>query len=244
MLLRWALVSAAFNLLCTAHAGDVKNPIWAKDAVAVEGRCIDGMTSVSKAVAPDGLSVAEIRCGTYVAHSDDPVPILRIQQGGGAWEEFALDWGVDELLWASDSHAVFINGGENAYTKHVLIFHFQSGAWRKLEITEAAQKDMVASFPPCLAANHDAELCKRVEANPEFNMVGIAWDKNGSSIIVMGEVPPSSSYGGIMGQVLGYELSVPDGKIAERMTATDFKKRWQRKMAWSLSVPEPPAFDR
>ena len=56
------------------------------------------------------------------------------------------------------------------------------------------------------------------------------------------EVPCSSSYGGIMCQVQGYEVNVPTGSIAMRLTARDIKARWQSHMAWTFHIPDPPEY--
>ena len=113
---------------------------------------------------------------------------------------------------------------------------------RKLEISASAQRDMVASFPPCKASNRDETLCAKIAKDPEYNISGLAWADGGSAVIVMAEVPCSSSYGGIMCQVLGYKLDVVTGKVLQRMTARELKSRWQQAMAWQLRIPSPPIY--
>jgi hypothetical protein len=100
----------------------------------------------------------------------------------------------------------------------------------------------MASFPPCKAYYHDQNLCKKIAANPEYNMTGISWLNGSSAVVVMAEVPCSSNYGGIMCQVLGYEIAVPTGKILRRMSATEFKRDWQHSMAWDMRIPDPPKY--
>jgi len=103
---------------------------------------------------------------------------------------------------------------------------------------------MVASFPPCKAKYRDARTCQQIEANPQFNMSGIAWVNGHFAILVVAEVPCSSLYGGIMCQVKGYKVNAENGQILEQMTASQLSSRWQKSMAWHFRVPEPPEYER
>jgi hypothetical protein len=113
---------------------------------------------------------------------------------------------------------------------------------REVTVTDKAQMDMVKSFPPCKAWRMVRD-CDEVAKDPEYNMSGLAWTQDSSAIYVFAEVPPSSSYGGIMGQVLGYELAVPSGKILKRFSARELKEQWSKYAAWRVHVPEPPDYD-
>lgn len=88
----------------------------------------------------------------------------------------------------------------------------------------------------------DMSDCRRIERDPAFNMSGLAWTGDSTAIVVMAEVPCSSSYGGIMCQVLGYELSAADGRVLRRLAAKELKNRWQDEMAWEMRIPEPPVY--
>jgi hypothetical protein len=116
------------------------------------------------------------------------------------------------------------------------------GSPQRLTVTNSAQRDMVASFPPCKASNRDETDCRRIAADPEYNMSGVAWADDSSAIDVFAEVACSSSYGGIMCQVLGYELSVPDGRILKRFTASQVRQHWRGSMAWHMHIPGPPSY--
>jgi hypothetical protein len=127
------------------------------------------------------------------------------------------------------------------------------------DVTEEAQRDMLKEFPACKAAYPDADdaegcqkasrpdagACTKTEADPkyspEYNMTGIDW-VNASSVLVMAEIPCSALYGGIMCQVMGYELEVPTGRILKRIDAKQLKLRWQKSMAWNFRIPEPPQY--
>ena len=171
---------------------------------------------------------------------------LELQILNGHVYHLSLTPGAEEVLWAPDSKAFFVNGGESAYGGfYVLVYVLgDEGPPRKLDITQAAQRDMVNSFPPCRALYHDPKLCHMMSANPEYNMSGIKWDKASSAIYVFAEVPPSSSYGGIMGQVLGYQLGLPDGRVLQKFSAQQVSRQWSSFMAWRMHIPDPPAYDQ
>lgn len=168
---------------------------------------------------------------------------LRVK-GSGAQHDLPLDGGAHELLWAPNSKAFFVDGGTSAYAGFFIsAYQLNSkGSPQKLGITNAAQKDMVATFPPCKALNHDEDGCKRIAAEPEYNMSGIAWTNDSSAVDIFAEVPCSSSYGGIMCQTLGYEIGVPTGNILRRVSASQVSQLWQRSMAWKMHIPDPPEY--
>jgi hypothetical protein len=56
----------------------------------------------------------------------------------------------------------------------------------------------------------------------------------------MAEMNESSIVGGILSQVLGYEVEIPSGKILRRMEAKEFAELWQHSMAWKFEIPDPP----
>jgi hypothetical protein len=101
---------------------------------------------------------------------------------------------------------------------------------------------MVKAFPPCKASQLDLEECRELEKNPGYNMSGIDWSNDSSALVVMAEIPCSGGHGGIMCQVIGYELEVPTGNIMGRMNAREFKKNWQKSMAWKFDIPDPPEY--
>ena len=101
---------------------------------------------------------------------------------------------------------------------------------------------MVKAFPPCKASQLDRKTCLEIEKDPNFNMTGIDWTDDSSSVVVMGEVPCSGGHGGIMCQVMGYELNVPNGSIVRRMNSKEFAKNWQKSMAWRFHDPGPPEY--
>ena len=73
-------------------------------------------------------------------------------------------------------------------------------------------------------------------------MSAIAWTRGAKAVVVFAEVPCSSSYGGIMCQVMGYELDVATGRILSRMTPRELKRRFQSQMAWPMKIPDAPVY--
>ena len=159
-----------------------------------------------------------------------------------------------ELLWSPDAHAFFLNGS-NAGVWDVMYLYLADNPTQPRNITDEAQRDMLKDFPPCKAAfpnADDAGGCKETsrgqipgceygEADPkyipDYNMVAIDW-VNASTILVMGEVPCDSLFGGIMCQVMGYELEVPTGRIVKRMKPKELNLEWQKSMAWKFRIPD------
>jgi hypothetical protein len=150
----------------------------------------------------------------------------------------------DELVWSPDSKAFFLNGNNNGYSDyHVAVHVLDAPSLGPGYITDEVEKDMAQSFPPCRAA-YTPDNCAELAKNPSdyIGAAAVDWVGDSSRIVIMAEVAPSSSMGGIMGQVLGYEVDVPSGKIERRMTAQEFGRRWQHSMAWKFHIPGPPEY--
>jgi hypothetical protein len=109
-------------------------------------------------------------------------------------------------------------------------------------ITVQAEKDMVVAFPPCKAANRDETACISEARDPQWNMSGVGWSSDSKSIFVFGEVPCSSSHGGIMCQVMGYRVDAANGTILKRLSARQVKAQWAGMMGWQMHVPDPPVY--
>jgi hypothetical protein len=149
-----------------------------------------------------------------------------------------------DLLWAPDSKKFFVNGGNGGgyWGFWVYVYLISDPRVHGISIARDAQRDMVESFPPCKATWLDRKTCEAMEKNPEYNMSGIDWVGDASAIVVMAEVPCSGSSGGIMCQIMGYELEVPTGRVVKRMTAREFAANWQKSMAWKFQIPDPPHY--
>jgi hypothetical protein len=236
-------------LFAMLSAGAQKQAIWAKNATAIV-QCGTAKSTRLHFKSPDKAVDAELRCHPPV-NGEDPRPYLHLTLSPGHSQDVDLQSAAatddyrrpQELLWSPDSKAFLVNGGENAYSGFFVdVYRMDGDRVHKVDVTSRAQRDMVATFPPCRAAGADPVTCRRIERDPAFNMSGLAWVGGSSEVAVMAEVPCSSSYGGIMCQVLGYELSATDGHILKRLSATELKHQWQNRMAFDMKIPDPPKY--
>ena len=227
-----------------AGVGAAEPATWARGAIALE--CKAGSTSGRQRIqSPDRRIAIELTC-----RSSWPVA-LRVIHPDGHEQALSLEkqghdlWRPQELLWSPDSRMFVVNGSENAYSGFAItVYEIRPDRVLPHDMTNAVQRDMTASFPPCRAADLTEETCRRLEKDPAYNVSALAWAKDSSRLIVFVEVPCSSSYGGIMCQAQGYELEVPSGRILTRMSARDLKRLWQSSAAWNIRIPEPPAYRR
>jgi hypothetical protein len=260
---------AAVIFVAQAFPAFATEPMWAKKAVAFPERCPFGEYRYEdckpiRILSPDGRSNIEVFYRPVALTEDDRIlqAFLRLTTPTQGTRETALPEGFQQidLLWSPDSKAFFVNGGNGgAYWGFWVYVYLADDASNPRLVTEDAQWDMLKEFPPCKAAfpnANDPGGCKKTSKpdektcmqdladpkySPEYNMTGIDW-VNGSVILVVAEVPCSSSYGGIMCQVMGYELQVPTGQILERIDATQLKLRWQKSMAWNFRIPDSPRY--
>jgi hypothetical protein len=149
-----------------------------------------------------------------------------------------------EVQWSADSSSFFINGSDGSEgPQRVCVYHVGDSDSRLLDLI-AAQRDMVQTFPPCRAKGADLKACRQIAGDPEdIDVSAIDWTQGSSAIVVMAEMPCSSRFGGLMCQVLGYEVEVSSGKILRRMEAREFARRWQHSMAFKFHVPDPPEYE-
>lgn len=236
----WAgLLAMPFPLPLSAQAqtAPIEKPIWAKNAAVLN--CRRGRAPIE---APDHQ--ASVRTVCLKAAGDSVAYGLELVTADGKPHEVGLRPGANELLWAPNSKSFLVNGSEGSSGGFFVDVYqiMDSGRVAARTVTNAAQRDMVRSFPPCRASNRDEKECVEYTRDPEYNMSGLGWSDDSSTIYVFAEVPCSSSYGGIMCQVLGYELSVPRGRILRRLSATQAKQEWGPLAAWKIRIPEPPEY--
>ncbi len=224
--------------LAVIPACAAKKPTWAKAATSLDLSCSPNPQSI---LAPDHRASAQVLC--QPRKENDPAYSLQVKTDSGRTYEVPLPERAQELLWAPNSKAFLVNGSQGGYWGFfVTVYDITPNGLRKLVITNAAQRNMVVSFPPCKAAKRDPSACTRISHDPEYNMSGVGWAQNSRSIFVFAEVPCSSSYGGIMCQVLGYQLGLPDGSVLKRLTAPQIKTEWGYMMGWTMHVPDPPIY--
>jgi len=224
-------------------------PIWSKSATSFRFGCDESERKECKPLkifSPDRRSLVQV---SYVPNPRDPslerVTLAVVREGkllGSADPPGTVE---DEILWAPDSKAFFINGNNNANSDyHFAVYRLLDSKLSVVsDLTEHALQDMVRSFPPCRAKD-PYDKCKELAADPDgyIGTAAIDWVQNSSAIVIMAEVTCSSSMGGITCAVLGYELEIPSGKLLRRMEPKALASRWQHSMAWKFNIPDPPEF--
>jgi len=260
----------AFGFLFTAmQPAFPVQPRWANKATAFPNLCYSDKAAACKPLhipAPDGKSSVEVLYRKDLSSLADDwwlQAYLRVTAPGTSAREAALPDNFEgatnaEILWSPDSRGFFVNGSDSAITGSMYVYLADEPTQPK-DITEEAQRDMLKEFPPCKAAfpnAHDAKGCKKAsryqvpgceygKPDPKYTaesyMVGIDW-VNASTILVMAEIPCDTLFGGIMCQVMGYELEVPSGRILKRIDAKHLKLDWQKSIAWKFRMPEPPLY--
>ena len=261
-----ALLSIA-GLFAETPPALAAKPTWAKKATAFPEQCDPGNAQACHPVripAPDGKSSVEVRYREkFVSGAVFLQAYLRVTTPGRGTHDAALPEGFQniDILWSPNSHAFFVDGGNGGgYWGFWVYVYLLDDPEDPRDVTEEAQRDMLEEFPACKAAYPnaedatgckkisrpiDVETCMETEANPmysrEYNMTGIDWITP-SSILVMAEIPCDTEYGGIMCQVMGYELQVPTGRILKRIDAKHLKLEWQKSMAWAFRIPDLPKY--
>lgn len=242
-------------------------PTWAKKAVAFPEQCWSGKDeefytykdcTPLRIQSPDGKGEINVFYRSITDEGGGHIlqAFLRVTTPTQGTREAALPDGFQkvDLLWSPDGRAFFVNGGNGGgyWGMWVYVYLLDGPQLKPLDLTREAQRDMVKSFPPCKAAypnsrecNIDPKKCDepKIEQNEEdsYNLTGIDW-VNPSTMLILAEVPCSTSEGGIMCQVMGYEVEVPRGRIIKRIDAKGLKRDWQKSMAWNLRIPEPPRY--
>lgn len=229
-------ISLTLLLLVAASLAWAAKPTWARKATGFSGDCKSGCRS-QRIVARDKVSAVEV---LY----QDGGPYLRVtgpdKQSREVHDLQAGPW--NDLEWASDSKAFFVSSGERVTSPASLqVYLLDSAELRGIDVTRDAEQDMLKTFPPCKAI-YDQPACHKIERDPGYNITGIDWAKDSTTLVLMIQVPCTSNYGGIMCQLMGYEVDVPSGKIVKRMDAAAFRSEWQKQMAQRLELPEKPQY--
>lgn len=225
-------------------------PIWSKKAISFPVQCGSPFPPCHplRIASPDGMSAVEVTYPEMTAYPADlylaSVKVTTIRKYGGS-VSLPDETVQEEIVWSPDSKCFFMNNSYGAvFNATVDVYCLNEQGFGPGHITQQAERDMALSFPPCEAANISDEQCAQMEADPAsyVSVVGLDWIHGSAEMVVMAEVPCDSFWGGIMCQVLGYEIAVPSGKILRRMEPKEFAKRWQRSMAWRFRIPDPPEY--
>jgi hypothetical protein len=244
------VTSVFIALFALSSPASTHKPTWAKKGVRFDEHCFSDSLKDCKPLripSPDGLKSVHVSYkrmdldnGVYTLNAQLDVETRAGQQFGVGHRGFV----ELEIQWSPDSRSFFINGSDGGEgPEYIDVYHLGDVDRHPLNVL-AAQKDMMESFPPCRAKGADAKLCAAFAEHPEeINVNAVDWTRGSSAIAVMAEMPCSSAFGGILCQVLGYEVEVSSGRILSRMNAREFAHRWQHSMAWKFEDPGPPEYE-
>jgi hypothetical protein len=216
---------------------------YSRSAKSIGLRCEHRRCPPISVPSPDG-SVAVRRTFEWDNKNRLNVPDLELETSHGSWP-LLLDgeWMNDlDVFWSPDSKFLALTGSLNGYTESLRVFAVTESGPGQLNILGQPTSDMLLRFPPCRASHIGSSVCRRQLVDPFFNFAAIAWSDS-HTLVVMSEVPCGSLWGGIMCQVMGYEVELPSGTIVNSMEAPEFKRRWQNEMPWKFEIPDPPEWE-
>lgn len=139
-----------------------------------------------------------------------------------------------DVLWSPDSKFVALTGHTNSNIEYLRVFAITESGPREVDATVQPGQDMARRFRPYCDRYVGTMSCSLGAEDPNFAV--IAW-ADSHTLVLMSEVPCDTLWGGIMCQVMGYEVELPSGRIIRAMTAREFKTRWQHSMAWNFTIP-------
>jgi hypothetical protein len=231
------LRTCALFLVLTPLAAVAGKPNWIKRAIGFAGQCQSGCPS-PHIVAPDKTTAVEVLYQEGSAY-------LRVTQAGNPAREIhdVFTSPRNDLLWAPDSKAFLVDAGEGMTSpSFVQVYMLDDPQLRSIDVTHLVAQDMVKTFPPCQALFIDPDVCRKIEANPDYNLTAITWTKDSSALVVLAQVPCTSNFGGISCQSMGYEVEVPSGIILKRIAPAEFRKEYQKFLEQKYEIPEPPQY--
>jgi hypothetical protein len=239
---RWGAVKVclricALFLVLTPSAAFAGKPNWIKRATGFTGQCQSGCPALH-IVAPDKTTTVEVLYQEGSAYLRVTQPV---KPGREIHDVFTSP--RNDLLWAPDSKAFLVDAGEGMTSPgFVQVYMLDDPQLRSLDVTHLAAQDMVKTFPPCQALFIDPDACRKIEANPDYNLTAITWTKDSSALVVLAQVPCTSNFGGISCQSMGYEVEVPSGKILKQIPPAEFRKEYQKFLEQKYEIPEPPQY--
>jgi hypothetical protein len=250
---------AAFLLLLFAQAFSAQKPaspaapapnapIWSKKGISFPLACPPFTSCRALRIAsPDGKNAVKVEYERVAGDIDAAALKLSIAGKSAGYLSTSVDLVEEEIVWSPDSKCFFINGNYNGYVDEIAgVYCIDQPNFALAHIMQYVEEDMAHSFPPCRATYLSEKQCAQMAADPSsyLEVLALDWIHGSSEIIVMAEVPCDSMWGGIMCQVLGYEIAVPSGKILRRMEPKEFARRWQHSMAWKFRIPDPPEYKK
>jgi hypothetical protein len=219
--------------------------VFSRTATTVQLLCVGVKCApVVDVFSPDGEE--EIR-RTFAPLRDDrlnitvDIPKLTVVTQTGRWElapdESRDPWLDLDVLWSPDSRFVALTGHTNTYIEYLRVFAITGSGPREVDASLQPGQDMVHRFGPYCDRYVGKLRCNLNAEDPNF--AAITWTDH-NTLVLMSEVPCSTIWGGIMCQLMGYEVDIPSGKILRAMTPREFRARWQHSMAWKFRIPQEP----
>lgn len=188
---------------------------------------------------PDGVKVLR-RVFNRDREVQEFLPSVEVITSSNRWEiPVPGTWSDADVLWSPDARFLALTGSPTGNTNATLVYEITSSGPVPLDAIREPSQEMLRRFPPCRARGADPDACSRLHEGDDFNFATVAWE-DAHTLVVMGEVPCSSFWGGIMCQVMGYEVNLPSGAIVGVMSAREFKSKWRHAMPFRLRVPGPP----
>jgi hypothetical protein len=182
---------------------------------------------------------------TFTPFGEDriEVPKIEIVTPRGYWElavaESTDPWNDMDVLWSPDSKYVALTGEMDSYIETVRVFAINETGPKQLDVDMQPTQDMAHRLRPICARYVGRLGCDPDQDEDGLNFAAIAWAGK-HTLVLMSEVPCDTIWGGIMCQVMGYEVDIPSGRIVRAMTPQEFKSRWQHSMAWNFRIPPKP----
>ena len=132
---------------------------------------------------------------------------------------------------APDSSAFSLSWNETAITDRSEVFVVQPEAVRRLDL-KPVRESFARKHPLCLGV---PAPCEVDQTGLSYNYITVAWAAP-HMVVLMAEVPPSSSQGRNMGKVNGYEVDALTGQVSRVLSPAQFKRRWQAHLGWDFNV--------
>jgi hypothetical protein len=119
---------------------------------------------------------------------------------------------LTEFKYSDDSKAVFMNSSLGGYTGdwHTHIYRFRNGKAHEFDIVKVLR---TSGLP-------------KSNADCEPNIYSIAWLRQSSQLLVLAEIPPSSSCGVNMGLSRGYVVDLDHHRVIESYSAKQYVKKF------------------
>ena len=226
--------TVGFILSLSCHGALAERIVWARGSVHFGHECKPPAESCQLAyvLAPNhryAVRVARTKESLTVVVVEGvrrfPIPLAKDMNA-------EMDWFVEmEILWAPDSSAVSFAWNTSAITWSSQIYTVGPDGVRSVDLSEVRRR-FVSTWPACVGVEGDCDVST---SGGSYNYLTVAW-ASPHTVVMMAEVPSSSSYGANLGRVVGYELDTKTDRIVRSMPPREFKRRWQSRMGWEFNL--------